>query len=137
LINGNYDIHQRIAVIGTSCSGKSTLSRRLSGILKQSHIELDALYWGPDWTPRPMERFRRDVTQALAAERWIVDGNYTIVRDMVLKRATTLIWLNYSFRTVFGRAFMRTIRRALFAEELFAGNRETIAKSFFSREKIY
>jgi adenylate kinase family enzyme len=125
---------ERIAVIGTSCSGKSTLSRQLSEILGQSHIELDALHWGPDWTPRP--GFYSNVMQAVADDFWIVDGNYSKVRDSVLQRATTMIWLNYSFWTVFNRALIRTLRRVFFAEELYAGNRETITKSFFSRESI-
>lgn len=94
------------------------------------------MHWGPNWTPRPAEQFQRRVTEAAAREQWIIDGNYSKVRDTVLQRATTLIWLNYSFSTVFGRALIRTVRRSLFAEELFSGNRETIAKSFFSRESI-
>jgi adenylate kinase family enzyme len=128
---------ERIAVIGTSCSGKSTLSRNLSVILEQPHIELDALHWGPGWTPRPAEEFQGDVFRAVSAERWIVDGNYSaVLKNSVLQQATALIWLNYSFCTVFSRALIRTSRRVLLAEELYAGNRETVSKSFFSRESI-
>jgi adenylate kinase family enzyme len=127
---------KRIAVIGTSCSGKSTFSRRIADVLRQSHIELDALHWGPDWTPRPTEEFKSDVTQAVVEKCWVVDGNYSKVRDTVLQRATTLIWLNYGFVTVFRRALLRTIRRTVCAEELFSGNRETFVKSFFSKESI-
>jgi len=126
----------RIAVIGTSCSGKSTLARQLSEIFGHKYIELDALHWGPGWTPRPMDEFQGSVSRAASTERWIIDGNYSKVRDTVLQRATTLIWLNYSFSKVFSRALIRTVRRSLFAEELYSGNRETIAKSFFSRESI-
>jgi adenylate kinase family enzyme len=128
---------ERIAVIGTSCSGKSTLSRNLSEILNQPHIELDALHWGPGWTPRPPEEFQSDVSQAVSADRWIVDGNYSsVLRNSVLQQATALIWLNYSFYTIFSRAVIRTARRVILAEELYAGNRETVSKSFFSRESI-
>jgi len=127
---------KRIVVVGTSCSGKSTLSQRLAVILNQPCIELDALHWAPNWTPRPVERFYSDVKQAITAERWIVDGNYNMVRNILLQQATALIWLNYGFSTVFSRALLRTIRRALFAEKLFSGNRETMARSFFSRESI-
>ncbi len=134
-VNQHYDL-QRITVIGTSCSGKSTYARQLSEVLKQPHIELDALHWGPNWTPQPPEQFQRCVTEAAARERWIIDGNYSKVRDTVLQQATILIWLNYSFSTVFSRALIRTIRRSLYAEKLFSGNRETIAKSFFSTESI-
>jgi adenylate kinase family enzyme len=40
-------MNHRILVVGTSCSGKSTFSRRLASILAIEHVELDALYWGP------------------------------------------------------------------------------------------
>jgi hypothetical protein len=97
---------------------------------------LDGFHWGPNWSRRPDEDFRRLVAEATADNRWIIDGNYTIVQDIVLARATTVIWLNYGFATIFTRALVRTIRRTLFAEELFSGNRETFTKSFFSRESI-
>jgi len=43
----------RVVVVGTSCSGKTTLARRLARILATEHVELDSLYWGPEQTPRP------------------------------------------------------------------------------------
>ena len=42
-----------VVVVGTSCSGKTTLARRLARILASEHVELDSLYWGSGWTPRP------------------------------------------------------------------------------------
>lgn len=43
----------RILVVGTSGAGKSRLAGQLAAALGVPHVELDALYWGPDWTPRP------------------------------------------------------------------------------------
>lgn len=127
---------QRIIVVGTSCSGKTTLARNIAQKLNLMHIELDALYWGPDWYPRPKEEFRKLVKKAVNRETWVADGNYGIVRDIVWTRADTLIWLNYPFLTVFCRALTRTIRRAITREELFSGNRESFAVSFFSKDSI-
>lgn len=36
----------RVAIVGTSCSGKSTLARELSRRLGTPHVELDELFWG-------------------------------------------------------------------------------------------
>lgn len=130
------DSYQRIAVIGTSCSGKTTLARELATRLRVLHIELDALHWLPNWQERPDAEFWTLTQQAIAAPAWTLDGNYSKVRPLVWGRATTLIWLNYSFPLVMWRALKRTIWRAVSGEELFAGNRESFRQSFMSRDSI-
>lgn len=127
---------RRVAVIGTSCSGKTTFAAALAARLQVPHIELDALHWQPNWVEAPLEAFRADVAAAVAGEHWVCDGNYSKVRDLVWGRATTVIWLDYPFTTVMGRALYRTLRRAITREELFSGNRESIRMAFFSRESI-
>jgi adenylate kinase family enzyme len=126
----------RVVVIGTSCVGKTMFARSLARVLSSPHIELDALYWQPNWIPRPPDEFRALTAQALAQDCWVSDGNYGTVRDLVWSRATTVIWLNYAFRLVLWRALTRTVRRALTQEELFSGNRESLRMAFFSRESI-
>ncbi len=95
---------ERVIIVGTSCCGKTTFSRRLAEILKQPHIELDALYWGPNWVAKPADEFRRLVENAVSRDRWVVDGNYGLVRDVIWPKATLVIWLNYDFIVVFRRA---------------------------------
>ncbi len=73
----------RISVVGNTGSGKTTLAAELADMLGCPHIELDALHWGPDWTPQPVDIFRDRVRQATAGERWVVDGNYSRVRDII------------------------------------------------------
>jgi adenylate kinase family enzyme len=127
---------QRLIVIGTSCSGKTTLAKRIAQQLGCPHIELDALHWGPNWVERPTEDFQRLVREAIAGNRWVVDGNYAVVRDITWPRATTVIWLNYSFGRVLVRALTRTVRRSLMKEELYSGNRESLRRALFHRDSI-
>ena len=130
---GNF---QRISVVGTSCSGKTTFARSLSAILGFPHIELDVLHWLPGWAERPLEDFRKVVGKETSSQQWVLDGNYSKVRDIVWRRATDVIWLNYSFPLVFSRALRRTIRRAVTREELFSGNRESFRMTFFSKDSL-
>jgi adenylate kinase family enzyme len=127
---------ERVAVVGSSCSGKTTLARELANLLGASYIELDSVYWEADWKPRPEADFRQLVEEAVSADRWVVDGNYSVVRDLIWPRATAVVWLNYPFRLVFPRALSRTIRRAITREELYSGNRESLRKAFFSSDSI-
>jgi hypothetical protein len=126
----------RVAIVGTSCAGKSTLAVSLAECLDVPWIDLDALHWGPNWTPRPLEELRTSVDLATSQSRWICAGNYRVVRDLVWQRATTIIWLDYSFPVVFGRALRRTFSRCLRGTPVCGGNRETFRKSFFSRDSI-
>jgi adenylate kinase family enzyme len=127
---------ERIVVVGTSCCGKTVFARQLAQSLGCPLVELDELYWAPGWTPKPNDEFRRLVAGAASATRWVIDGNYGRVRDILWPRATTIIWLNYSFPTVFARALRRTLRRTVAKEKLWHGNRESVARSFFSRDSI-
>ena len=127
---------ERVVVVGTSCSGKTTLARRLSRALGSSHVELDAIHWKPEWQERPVDEVRQMASEAAAGERWVMDGNYSAVRDIVWGRATTVVWLNYPFRVVLWRALSRTTRRVITQEELFSGNREGFRQSFLSRDSI-
>jgi hypothetical protein len=124
----------RVAVIGTSCCGKTTFARRLAADLGMRHVELDALYWGPFWTPRP--GFRDEVQAAAQQQRWVIDGNYSAVRDIVWPRCTAIVWLDYSFARVFSQAIRRTLRRIVARERLHGGNRETIRGAFFEADGI-
>lgn len=127
---------RRIHVVGTSGSGKTTLARRLARVLGIPHVELDAIFWGPDWTQTPAELFRERTADALSGEAWTTDGNYSKVRDIVWGRADTVVWLNYPLPLVLWRVITRTLRRSLTGEELWSGNRETLRQSFFDRESI-
>jgi adenylate kinase family enzyme len=127
---------RRVSVVGTSCCGKTTFATRLAALLGCPHLELDALHWGPKWTPRSDEEFLSGVQQGISVERWVVDGNYHQVRDLIWARATAVVWLDYPFRTVLARALSRTCRRVATKEAIYAGNRESVRQAFLSRESI-
>src|ERR1700682_388109 len=102
---------QSIVVVGTTGSGKTTCASLLAQKLAIPHVELDALFWDANWTSAPAPEFRARVTQALQGECWIVDGNYSKVRDLIWQRATTVVWLDYSLWTIMIRLLRRTVAR--------------------------
>ncbi|MFT5142580.1 MAG: adenylate kinase family enzyme [Rhodothermales bacterium] len=126
----------RVLVVGSSCSGKSTFAAGLSEVLSIPHIELDALHHLEDWVPRPIDEFRQLTDAATDGSDWIVDGNYSGLRETVWPKATHLIWLNYSFPLVLYRGLKRTIKRVVTQEELYSGNRESFRQSFLSSDSV-
>lgn len=128
---------KRVAVVGTTGAGKSTLAERLAARLDGAYVDLDALNWGPNWTAASVPLLRERIEAALAGERWAVAGNYSAVRDIIWSRADTLVWLDYPLPLVLWRLLRRTIRRAATREELWNGNRETFRAQFASRDSLF
>jgi adenylate kinase family enzyme len=116
---------QRVVVLGTSGSGKSTFAGRLAELIGAEHCELDAFNHGPNWTPRPAEEFAASVASVVRRPRWVVDGNYVDrVSATLWPHADTVIWLDMPLRIVLPRIVRRTVRRIRNRTELWNGNRE-------------
>jgi adenylate kinase family enzyme len=119
----------RIVITGTSGAGKTTLARAIAAQLALPHVELDAINWEAGWRDLvrydPPEFIRR-VTEAAAVERWVADGNYGPVRDVLWRRATHLVWLDYERSVIMRRVIARSLSRVVMRTELWpgTGNRE-------------
>jgi adenylate kinase family enzyme len=114
----------RVSVVGNSGSGKTTLGAAISAALDLPHLELDSVFHQPGWVPLEKAEFRRRVTEFVAADRWVTDGNYSKVQDLIWARADTVIWLDPPRYLVMRRVIWRTLRRAVLRSELWNGNRE-------------
>lgn len=131
--------YKRLIVVGVTSSGKSTLAERLAQRFDLNYIELDALHWEPNWRGAPLEVFRARVEKATRAERWIVAGNYRIVRDLIWPKAEAVIWLDYALLTVLWQLTRRTFRRWWTRELLWGTNRERLWTHFklWSDESLF
>lgn len=116
---------ERISIIGTAGSGKTTLARRLAERLGLPHLELDAVFHQPGWTPLPDQEFTRTVADFVAQDRWVVCGKYAQVRPIVFGRADTIVCLDHDRLRQTLRVAGRTARRAARREVLWNGNRES------------
>jgi adenylate kinase family enzyme len=86
---------QRVLVMGSSGSGKSTFARRLSDMTGIPFVSLDALFWKPGWIKSDTAEFRGRLTEVALQPRWIMDGNFPshlveLRRDV----CDTVIWFD-------------------------------------------
>jgi adenylate kinase family enzyme len=121
---------QRVVIAGTSGSGKTMLAARVAAALGIPHIEIDSLFHGPGWTPRP--EFEADVRLFTSQARWVTEWQYRQVRPLLVERAELMVWLDYSRPLVMRRVARRTLRRRLRRECLWNGNIEPPLRTIFT-----
>lgn len=127
----------RIAIVGTSGSGKTTLAKLIAGKKNIPRIELDELYWQPNWVGTPEAEFHEKIKQAVAAsDSWVLCGNYNAAKNITLPVATDIIWLNYPLHKNLWQGLKRSLKRIITGEEPFKGCKETFRLTFLSKESI-
>ncbi|MEN0105264.1 MAG: AAA family ATPase [Pseudomonas sp.] len=121
---------QRIVILGNAGSGKSTLARALGQKLDVPVVHLDTLFWEPGWVEPDAEQFRRRVSDAVAGERWVCEGNYARrTFDLRLPRADLIIWLDTPRLLCLVRVILRSVLNRPRAD-LPAGCREKLDRAF-------
>jgi adenylate kinase family enzyme len=73
-------------------------------------VHLDAYYWRSGWNPTPEEEWRRRVGELVAAERWVMDGNYGGTLDLRLAACDTVVFLDLPRRITIPRVIRRWLR---------------------------
>lgn len=129
---------RKINIVGTSGCGKTTFAQCLSEILNIPFIEMDQLFWGPDWEmANDGELFSR-LKLELSKPSWILDGNYTRTIPVKWAAVDAVIWLDLPFLTTVTRVIRRAIGRIVSKEELWpgTGNKETIRSCFCSKDSV-
>ena len=128
---------QRINVIGTTGTGKSTFSKKLAEIIQAPYVEIDKVFWRPNWTYLNDEQLFKNLEVELNTEKWVLDGNYTHTTPVKWKNVQTVIWLDFPFLTVLMSSVKRAIYRSTSGIELWpgTGNRESF-KMLFGSDSI-
>jgi hypothetical protein len=120
----------RVVVAGGSGAGKTTVAGRIAAALGVPYVELDSLYHGPGWVPRP--EFEADVRAFTAGPAWVTEWQYAKVRAHLAARADLLVWLDLPRRTVMRQVIVRTVVRRWRRVELWNGNLEPPYRSLFT-----
>jgi adenylate kinase family enzyme len=126
---------KRILILGKSGSGKSTLAKKLSSLLSIRHVEMDAIFWKPNWGQTPKDEMRAILEKELQPDgAWLVDGNYRSFADLTWSRAELIVWLDYPLLFVLWRLLLRSIRR-IWTKEKVCGENYEDGRAIFSPNK--
>lgn len=126
----------RIMIIGSSCSGKTTLGRKLGAEIGLKHIDLDDLNWLPNWQESKHEDLRQKIKDEIHnVENWVITGGYSRTWDITMPRATHVIFPDLSYPVLLWRLLVRTFRRVVKKEKCCGDNVETLS-NFLSKDSL-
>ena len=101
----------KIAIVGYSASGKSTLATYLGERFGVPVLHLDAVRFLPDWVERAKEEECRMVEAFMdenAEGGWVIDGNYTsTLYERRMQEADHILFLSFSRLACLRRAYHR------------------------------
>jgi adenylate kinase family enzyme len=118
---------QRVLILGSGASGKSTLAARLGEVTGLPITELDKVFWQPGLLPTPRDQWVELQQRLVDEDQWIIDGDlgpYDAV-EVRLRAADTIILLDFSFIRCAWRALRRSRERADFWLWLWRYHRES------------
>ena len=89
---------KRTMIMGNGGSGKTWLAVRLAEAFSLKAIHFDDLHWEPNRYGVERDRALRnaDVHAASLEDAWVMEGVYGQLINLVIRRVTTLIWLDLS-----------------------------------------
>jgi ABC-type dipeptide/oligopeptide/nickel transport system ATPase component len=130
--------YERINIVGTSGSGKTTFARKLSAAINVPYYEIDELFWKANWQESSDDELLAKMQAVCSRARWILDGNYLRTTPVKWERVQLVVWLDLSLPQTVWQVTKRAIRRCFSKQELWpgTGNRETLRKVFFSKDSI-
>lgn len=130
--------YSRWSIVGTSGAGKTTFGRRLSDLLGIPHFQMDALFWKENWQASTVQELTEKVEDVLSRPAWILDGNYSSVKELRWRDAQVVVWIDPPFWVTTWRIIRRSAVRVWKREEIWpgTGNRETFVKSFLKPNSI-
>ena len=101
---------QKIILIGSPASGKTTLARTLHEKLHFPLHHLDKHFWKENWTPIPQEDFIKLQSEFMREPQWIIEGNFTKTIARRAAEADTIVLFDLPKRVIAWRWLKRYIR---------------------------
>lgn len=100
---------RRIAIVGCSGGGKSTLARALGKRLDLPVIHMDSLFWKPGWTESDHDEFRAKVEVAAEKDDWVMEGGFITHSTRRFERAEAIVWIELPIWLCLTRAIWRML----------------------------
>ena len=122
----------RIAIIGGSGTGKTTLANQLSKIYNIPVTHIDGIHHLANWQIRDNDERDKIILEIVEQEKWIIDGTYKATLKARLEKSDLIIWLDYSTTAQIKGILKRWIKSAGKEKPEIPGCKERMTKEFFT-----
>ena len=85
---------EKVIVIGSPGAGKSTFARKLRDKTGLPLYYLDMLYHNPDKSTVSREEFDKQLSEIVATDQWIIDGNYQRTLPLRFEKCDTVFFFD-------------------------------------------
>jgi adenylate kinase family enzyme len=115
----------RVVILGPGGAGKTEVAHAISRRTGIPVVHLDPIFWRKAWEPATRDEAKAALAEAVARERWILDGNFLDADVARFERADTVVFLDLPRRVCLARVLWRLVRdRRRSRPDLPAGARE-------------
>lgn len=106
----------RIYIIGSMGSGKTTFAKKLSQIKNIQHYDLDDIYYVKKFSRKRNKKERvKKLNSIIRNKKWIIEGVYRSWTDKVFEKSDLIILLDIEYKHLRRRLIKRQIKRKPFA----------------------
>ncbi len=99
---------RRIAIIGNSGSGKSTVARKVYDFCNLPLHHLDTYFWKSNWTPPNRDEYKIIHDGLCDQDKWVIEGTNLSLWEHRMNRADVIIILKIPRYLCLWRIFKRT-----------------------------
>lgn len=87
----------KVAILGYSGTGKSTLARRINVLYQTPVLHMDQVQFLANWQVRAADEAKQIVADFLKQDDWVIEGNYrSYYQAKRCAQADLIVYLNYN-----------------------------------------
>lgn len=131
----------KIYILGSVGSGKTTLAKKISKKLKLKIFSLDDIYWKKKYSVKRKENDKKKMLSKILRDnkKWVIEGASSSFVSNAIKQADLVVWIDLHHRILNFRIIKRSFKEMVFGRQSFSGLKRLLGeiKEYKSKTGMY